>query len=537
MKARGSQFFDSLNIDTFLIFVSIINRKIMKKRTFLILVTTIVGMCSIIYELLISTASSYFLGNSVKQFSLIIGFYMAAMGLGAYLAKFFKKDLLYRFIQIELWLGLVGAFSVPLCYLYFLFADYQGYNLFVFLLITVIGTLTGLEVPLLTRILEKDDSLRNNISNILAFDYLGALIATIAFPFFLIPFVGIYKSSLIFGLINIFVGAASLVVFREHIEQYARRSRLLFSIIISVGLIVVFCLITSNQIMQRWSNGIFKHPVVYSAQSPYQDITITKNNEETRLYLNGAIQFSSKDEYRYHEALVHIPMMQLDAPRNVLLLGGGEGLAAREVLKYDVHGVDLVDIDPAITSLGQENATFKALNQQSLSDPKIKIHHQDAFKFLIESKETYEVIIADLPDPTSENLARLYSHAFYKLVLSRLSPNGVFVTQATSSTLTPQAFWCIDKTLREAGFSFTYPYQINVPSFGNWGFILASMPSRSLKYDETISTRFLESEIMNHLFYIPKDQRDMEVLPNFLDSPILMEYYLNHWRELNHESK
>ena len=509
----------------------------LNKKSFLILTTFLVGMCSIIYELLISTASSYFLGNSVKQFSLIIGFYMAFMGLGAYVSKLFKTNLIYHFIVIELLLGLVGAFSVPLCYTYFLYADYDGFNLFVFFLISIIGVLTGLEVPLLTRILEDDFSLKDNISTILTFDYLGALIATIAFPFFLVPFVGIYKSSLLFGLLNIVVGFATFLFFRKEIKLTQLRSRVLGLVIFSLVSIIIFSIAVSNSFMKRWNNGIFKHPVIYSEQTSYQDITLTKTKDDLRLYLNGAIQFSSRDEYRYHEALVHLAMMQHPNPQRILLLGGGEGLAAREVLKYDVSKIDLVDIDPAITELSEKMALLKTLNNNALTSEKVNVINDDAFKYLLESKNVYDVIICDLPDPNTEGLAKLYSNAFYNLVLNNLHPDGIMVTQATSPTLSPNAFWCIEKTMESVGIEHRYPYHVDVPTFGNWGFIMVSRNELALKYEEKIPTRFLEKELLQHIFYFPKDTRRASVLPNNLDQPILLEYYLEHWRALNHEVK
>jgi len=509
----------------------------MQKKTFLILITILVGMCSIMYELLISTTSSYFLGNSVQQFSLIIGFYMAFMGLGAYFSKLFKENLIYNFILIELFLGLVGAFSVPLCYVYILYADFVGFNFFVFLTISIIGILTGLEVPLLTRILEYDYDLKDNISNILSFDYLGALIATIAFPFFLLPFVGVFKSSLFFGLLNIIAGLVTFLFFKEEIKIPKRKKRLLGLAVASIIAIILFSIGATKSFMSRWQNGIFKHPVIYSEQSAYQDITVTKTNNEFRLYLNGAIQFSSSDEYRYHEALVLLPMMQHPNPKKVLLLGGGEGLAAREIYKYPIDRLDLVDIDPAITELSTKMAALQHLNQGTLEKVETHIHHEDAFTYLLHSDQLYDIIICDLPDPNSESIAKLYSQAFYQLAKSRLSKDGLLVTQATSPTLTPNAFWCIEKTLQESGFAYTYPYQVNVPSFGNWGFVLASSKQVFFTYDEDIPTMFLEPQILNHIFYFPKDNRSKSILPNQLDQPILMDYYLEHWKRLNHEQR
>ena len=507
------------------------NKKII--NLFLIFTTVIVGMCSIIYELLISTTASYFLGNSVQQFSIIIGIYMASMGLGSWLSRFINSELLYRFIQVEIVLGLVGALSVPLCYFYFSHSDFTGFSLFTYLIITIIGVLTGLEVPLLTRILEGKESLKDNLSNILAFDYLGALIATLIFPFFLIPFVGLFKSSLIFGLINVWIGLLTFVVFRSSISSN-KRSQLIWLGGTSVTLLVGFMLFQSSKILIDWNNKIYKYDVVYEDRTPYQNIVLTESAAEFRLYLNGAIQFSSKDEYRYHEALVHIPAQQLTEVKKALILGGGEGLALRELLKYDeLEQVVLVDLDPAIVDLSKNFTSIKKLNGSALTDPRVEIITADAFTYLSTHEDIYDLIIVDLPDPTSESLARLYSDVFYKLLFKSLSADGVMVTQATSPELTPDAFWCINATLEQIENVSTFPYHVHIPSFGEWGFIMAKRDDRlKTTFRTDIDYRYLENGIMHHLLYFPKDKRLRNILPNTLDRPILLDYYLVHWQSL-----
>lgn len=500
-----------------------------QRKLFLILTTLIVGMCSIVYELLVSTAASYFLGNSVKQFSLIIGFYMAAMGVGSYLSSFIQKDLLYRFVQTELLLGLVGAFSVPLIYIYFAYADLAGFQLFALLLISVIGLLTGLEVPLLTRILEKDFELKDNIANILAFDYLGALVATLIFPFFLIPFMGIYKSSLIFGMINICVGFATFIYFYRELSLPSLKRNLVYLSFASSIAVVLLCLFLASQFLSGWNRKIFKKPVIHHEETPYQSIVLTRGAKDTRLYLNGGIQFSSKDEYRYHEALVHYALMQLDNPKKVLVLGGGEGLAVREILKYEsVRQVEVVDIDPRITELSSTVASITEVNQGSLLDPRVRIINQDAFRFLTDTQDFYDAIICDLPDPTNETLSRFYSNAFYKLLDRHLNRGGIIATQATSPDMVPRAFWCINASIKAGGFEYSYPYHAYVPSFGNWGFIMASHHPLDIQFKDDIETKYLSAEQMQHAFFFSKDSYLPHTLPNQLDQPILLDYYLDH---------
>ena len=239
-----------------------------------------------------------------------------------------------KFIIVELLLGLVGAFSVPLCYYYFAYSDASGYQIFVLFLVFLIGALTGFEVPILTRIMEVKFDLKDNISNILTFDYLGALVATLIFPFFLVPMVGLYKSSMIFGLINISVGLTTIYLYKDYLQANKSFKRLLTLFTIVLMIVIGYMISVSDAYLDKWNSSIYKYPVVYSENSPYQNISVTDQPDEFRLYLNGAIQFSSRDEYRYHEALTHIPLQQVDKVERVLLLGGGEGLAAREILKY-----------------------------------------------------------------------------------------------------------------------------------------------------------------------------------------------------------
>ena len=204
--------------------------------------------------------------------------------------------------------------------------------------------------------------------------------------------------------------------------------------------------------------------------SPYQRIVITRWKDDVRLFLNGHLQFSSRDEYRYHEALVHPGLQSLTRPRRVLVLGGGDGLAVREILKYDsVDTVTLVDLDPEMTRLFSQHQALTRLNQNSLSSPKVKIINADAFLWLEENRDFFDFVVADFPDPTNYSLGKLYTTAFYRLLRRHLSENGVAVIQSTSPLFARRSYWCIVKTLQSVGFQVT-PYHTYVPSFGEWGF-------------------------------------------------------------------
>lgn len=507
------------------------------KRKFLIVSIFIVGSCSIIYELLISTTSSYFLGSSVKQFSLTIGFYLASMGVGSYLSRIIKKEVLLRFIQLELVLGIIGAFCVPFIYAVFAYAGFGATQYATLFIIILIGILTGLEVPLITTILSEKTPEKENISDVLTFDYLGALLATLLFPFFLIPFVGVFKTSFIFGLINIGVGILNLYFFRDELKLKSKR--VLWGSFTVITIVLLSMLFVSNGLLKNWNDKLYTSKVNYHEQSNYQNIVLTKNTDEFRLYLDGVIQFSSRDEYRYHEALVHIPMCMINAPKQILILGGGEGLAAREVLKHTtVEKITIVDLDPSLTHLAATNKDFITLNGGVLKHPKVEIINTDAFVFLSQTDKKFDVVIADLPEPTNESLARLYTDFFYKTLKSKLNTKGVFITQAGSTILTPKAFWCTNTTLKAAGFKNTLPLHANIPSFGDWGFVLASDNTLSFNADKLPNDlKFIDNNAFLFMNYFPKDLQPIAIKVNNIDKLPILNYYLEEWEKLHIENK
>ncbi|MFQ5588471.1 MAG: polyamine aminopropyltransferase [Nitrospiria bacterium] len=501
-----------------------------KEISILIISIFIAGLCSIIYELLISTASSYFLGDSVKQFSITIGLYMAAMGMGSYISRLIKKNLLSKFIAVEILLGFLGGMSVPI--LYFCYAYTRFYSFYMVLVILAIGILIGLEIPLLTRIMQRYYTLKINISTVLSIDYLGALIATLLFPFILLPFLGTFKSALFFGLINMGIGFLNLWCFRDTLQIQRRKLYASASAAVSLTLLVFF--LSAPILLNTWSNSLYEDRIILSEQTRYQKIILTKNKDDIRLFLDGNLQFSSIDEYRYHEALVHVPFGLAPKRSRVLLLGGGDGLAIREMLKYpDVEHITVVDIDPEITRISMENPHLSRMNGGSLKDARVTIVHADAFVFLKENRAAYDVVIADLPDPNNTGLSRLYSKTFYQLVRARLAPQGIFLTQATSPYYAKKAFWCIDETLQAAGLQ-TKPYHAYIPSFGDWGFILAARENLNPQVLKiAVPTRYLEETLLDSLFVFSKDMLSEEAAPSTLDQPVILSYYLDGWRYWN----
>ncbi|KMT23261.1 polyamine aminopropyltransferase [Clostridium cylindrosporum] len=497
----------------------------------LMLTTLIISGCSIIYEVLISAVSSFLVGDSIKQFSITIGLYMSAMGLGSYLSKHIKRRLFDWFVSVEIGVGILGGISTLVLFLSNIYIE--SYELIMYIEIILIGTLVGLEIPLLTRIIEDNTkNLRITLSTIFSFDYIGGLIGSIAFPLFLLPKFGYFTTAFLVGALNIIVSLIIIYRYSEYIDNI--RSFKLVSIII---LILMLCgTIFSDNIAKSIEGRLYRDKVILSEQTKYQNIVLTKHKDDLRLFINGNIQFSASDEYRYHETLVHIPMNVAKNAKKVLILGGGDGLALREILKYPkVEKVTLVDLDKEMVKLGKTNRHIVKLNENSLSSSKLRIVNDDAFKFIENSKEVYDVIIVDLPDPNNESLNKLYTNVFYRLCGNSLASTGAMAIQSTSPYYAKEAYWCINKTLEEEGFN-VIPYHVEVPTFGDWGFQLVTKYPINIKNIKVgIETRFLNDESIDRLFKFSKDEIVIKgsLSTNTLVKPHLLKYYLdavNVWR-------
>ena len=500
----------------------------------LIFATFVAGLCSIVYELLIATTGSYFLGDSIRQFSLVIGFYMAFMGVGSYFSRMVpEKHLLSLFVIFEIILGLVGGLSVPFLYLSFAYFDLFQFS--IILVTSIVGLLIGLEIPLLSRLMSAHYELKENISTILSLDYFGALLATLLFPFLLLPMMGVFKTSLFFGLINMSIGFTVVYYFSDVLKVEKKKTLYGFSIAALLMLGATFFF--SKQLLGLWTNELYEDRVILAKETPYQQIVMTKQNEDIRFFLNGNLQFSSLDEYRYHESIVHIPMIDCDC-KNILLLGGGDGLAIRELLKYpDVETITLVDLDPNVTQISKTNPHIQSLNQHALDDPKVTVINMDAFLYLRKVEELFDLVIIDLPDPNNTSLARLYSREFYWSIRSVLSEKGRFITQATSPYYAKKAFWTIHSTIQAAGFQSVVPFHISVPSFGEWGFIIGSQAQfpadvNEMSFDRLsrLETKYIDQHSIARALSFEKDMVLKMPQVSTLDSPVVLDYYLAGWK-------
>lgn len=495
------------------------------------LAVVVVALGGIIYELLLGTISSYLLGDSVLQFSLTIGLFLFGMGIGSLLAPHAGKSPEETFILVESALALLGGNSVLILYAAYIFTPYP-YPVFV-LLVTTIGVFVGMEIPLLLRMFRQDQQTVVLVSRILSLDYLGALLASLLFPLLLLPTLGIMPTAYAVGLSNMAIAVLLYVLFRRAIPM---RKAVVLPVLALGTVAMAAGLIGAGPLGAILEACLYTDAVVFSRQSAYQKIVVTRSGSDTRLYLNGHIQFSSLDEHRYHEALVHVPLGLVRAPEQVLVLGGGDGLTVRELLKYPrLNAITVVDLDRAVTDMASSLSHLTDLNQHSLKHPKVKLIHQDAMQYLADGNShgaaLFDVILIDLPDPSNEALAKLYTREFYRLVERRLAKDGVLATQATSPHFYQQTFWTIHATIRSAGMA-PVPYHAKIPSFGDWGFVVAAKhPLNISRLTIGVSTRYLNSDMARQLFDFDSElQPDNREYPasTFYDPVVLYTYQREH---------
>lgn len=494
----------------------------------LIVSVFVVASCGLAYELIMAALASYLLGDSILQFSSIIGVYMFAMGIGAHLTRYISdRDALSRFIDIEILVGIVGGVSALLLFVLFGFSA-APFRSVLYGLVLIIGIITGMELPLVMRVLNlREVEFKEVVSRVLTFDYLGALAVSLLFPLILAPKLGMARSALLFGILNTAVALLTARLFKQELPRY-QRLRMRGNIVLLV-LLLFFCY--ANHITNKAEQHYFGDPVVFSTASPYQRLVITKWHNDTRLFLNGNLQFSSMDEARYHEALVLPVMEQNPQASRILILGGGDGLAAREVLKYpQVSQITLVDLDASMTRVFRTSAALRELNQNSLNHSKLRIINADAAQWLQHNQEKFDVVIIDFPDPSNFSLGKLYSVPMYRMVARHLNPHGNLVVQSTSPYFAPNAFWCIVNTLEAAGLK-TLPFHVYVPSFGEWGYVMANQTGEFLIPDHyRVPTRYLDAETTREMFVFPKDMQRRAVEPNHLNTQKLVEYFEADWR-------
>ncbi len=492
----------------------------------LLLSIFVIAACGLIYELLAGTLASYLLGDSVLQFSTVIGSYLFAMGIGSYLSKFVARGLVTRFVTIEIMVGLVGGLSSTILFLAFAYT--QGFRVLLYALVIVIGTLVGLEIPLMMRILKDRFEFRDLVAQVLTFDYLGALGASLVFPLWLVPQLGLVRGAIFFGLLNLAVALWTTFLFQDRIGSATR----LRVICLAAMAVLSMGMAYADHILDLADSALYADEVIFARNTRYQRIVLTKWRDDLRLFLNSHLQFSSRDEHRYHEALVHPGLSAVPGARRLLVLGGGDGLAVREMLKYPgVESITLVDLDREMTDLFATHPVLKEFNMGSLRAPKVKVINADAFPWLETNREMFDFVVIDFPDPTNYSLGKLYTTAFYRLLARHLSQGGLAVAQSTSPLFARQSFWCVAETMKAAGFR-TYPYHAYVPSFGEWGFVLAGKRDYEPPQSLPAGLKYLTPGMIPQLFQFPADMGPVPAEVNRLNDQVLVRLYEREWREV-----
>ncbi|MBX9669973.1 MAG: polyamine aminopropyltransferase [Candidatus Obscuribacterales bacterium] len=494
--------------------------------TYALLITAfVISTCGLIYELIAGTVASYLLGDSVTQFSTVIGVYLFSMGIGSFLSRYVDKEIIRTFVQVEMLVGLVGGCSAALLFLSF--EHVENFRILLYSIVTIIGILVGLEIPLLMRILKDRLEFKELVSQVFTFDYVGALLASLLFPLLLVPYLGLVRSSFLFGILNAAVSIWTLQLFRNDLKNLL----VLRAMAVAVALVLTGGFIFSDQLMTVAETSSYQEPIIFSKSSPYQRIVITCKGKEVRLFLNGNLQFNSRDEYRYHEALVHPAMASLKDPQDILVLGGGDGMAVRELLKYPaVKSITLVDLDPQITDLFKNKGLLAQLNNNALVDPRVKIINQDAFVWLRGSAEKFDCAIIDFPDPSNFSLGKLYSDTFYRAVKRALKPEGIAVIQSTSPYVAKNSYWCVVNTLKSVGFQ-TKPYHVYVPSFGDWGYVIASNRPFVAAENYPAGLRYVSRESLVQMLIFPPDMMPTEQCINKLNNQKLVHLFESEWSE------
>jgi len=487
----------------------------------------VVAACGLVYELAAGALASYLLGDSVLQFSTIIGSYLFAMGIGSYLSRFFDRQLPAHFLRIELLVALIGGALPAVLFLAGAFVP-GAFRFLLYTLVLVVGTLVGLEIPLVMRILRRNVALKDLVSQVLTFDYLGALAVSLAFPLVLVPQLGLIRTGLLFGVMNAAVAVWALWLFRHELRHFRAHAA---ACALTLGALTAG-FVAADHITTLAEDHFYQDRVVFTTTSPYQRLVVTAGRSGHKLFLNGNLQFAERDEYRYHEALVHPVMSAHGAPKKVAVLGGGDGMAVREVLKYPgVESVTLVELDPAMTAVFSTRPALTRLNGDALRSPKVRIVNQDAFKWLETTTEVFDVVIVDFPDPTNFSIGKLYTTSFYALLDQRLSASGYAVVQTTSPLVARRSYWTVVSTLEASGF-VTAPYHANVPSFGEWGFVVAShrpfSPTTQAR-DLPPGLRYLNPQTLPLLFDFPLDMARVPAGVNRLSNQALVYTYEREW--------
>lgn len=524
-------------------------KNISVQRLVLRLASLVFGFTAMVHENILAATASLLAGDTFQQYAIIIGLTVGGMGIGFKLSeKVGDNNIVKNFVWSEVILTAWAGFSILLAYWAYAYLN-DGFIWFIRFQALTISILVGLEDALLIRSVEQESGdLKKTISWILSLGHLGSAVAGFTFAGWLLPMFGVFNLALIMGLIDGGMTLLIIVTMRQKIDF-----RLVSASLLVVVLGLIAALLTADISTRILKQNLYEDPIVAEWVSPYGQKTLTCDRTlspeglpHCRLFINGQLQFSSKDERQYHELLIH-PAMAItkdrvkNRPINVLIAGGGDGLATRELLKYsEVGKIVVVDLDPQMTNELALQEPIVSYNQGAFKDDRVEIVNADAFIWMRDvNQEEFDLIIVDLVDPDSEMTAKLYSVEYYQLIRNQtLARGGIFVTQSTSPWYSPKTFWTIHLTLAEA-FPSVIPFRWAVPSFGDWGWQMASdipFDATQIEVDNT-KTEWLTSDgFQASLFfgkdeYLIHDELQRQKVVSHVDNPAVLFFYQKEWQD------
>ena len=552
-----------------------------KQLDWAVLVILAIGAgCGLVYEYLLSHYAGRILGAVEQAIYGIISVMMIFMGIGSFLARYIKNPFA-GFAWLEVLLAFIGASSVLLIGGIFavavlipqLLADTfslppdliprggliaSGEALarwMPYVVAALLGGLIGMEIPLIGEIRSQiyADNSKNDLGAIYGIDYLGAGIGAILWVFVMLS-LDVSLAGALTASVNLLIGAVFFYLFKDKIPSAPWL--LIAHVVVALWVLQVFSYGTD------WSaemeDMLYRDTVVYRTNTRYQHLVITERiTDPTKptvltFFINGRTQFASNDEHMYHSMLTYPALAASARQDHILIIGGGDGLATRDVLRWNPTKVTLLDLDrdlvalfktPLLDDAGKVvNQRLMTANQNAFNDARVQTVFGDAFinmDALIRAEQVFDVIIIDLPDPSHPDLNKLYSSRFYHKVFNVLAGDGAMVVQSTSPYHAKDTFISIGKTVKQADFKHVQQYHHNVPSFGEWGFTIATKNGLSaqqrlhnlqrLKVDDGWITKplMLAAFEFGKNFYQDAD----EVQVNRLGSMVAYQYHHTDWKK------
>jgi spermidine synthase len=528
------------------------------------------GASGLVNEYVLATITTYILGNSIEQFSMVIASMMLMMGVSGFVqSKMSDDNLLQKFIAVEVIMALLGGFAPLAIYAAYGYLE-NSFQIVHYFFVLSVGFLIGFEIPLVMRIIDQHKiKLKTNLTLVYAMDYVGAFVGAVIWVQYLLKNYPLTEISFIVAGFNFIVASITIIYFLK--QKLILNPTIYIIILLVTSALLIMGFASNRDISSLLEQRFYEDPIVHKETTKYQHLVITHNSAsgDTRLYINGNTQFSSLDEKRYHDFLVH-PLMEATTSRNnLLILGGGDGLALREVNKYpDVRNITVVDLDPDMVKMASTNKLLTDLNNNSFKNANIAtlpfqvidsgarqgvylsenglenesnwvasvtVYNIDADLFLRDKpKQKWDAVIIDLPDPSGIEISKLYSKQFYQNLKRYLTADAYISIQSTSPYHAKDAYLAIGNTLKSAGFK-VLPYRQNIPSFGDWGYYLAwttdekplALKNRlSQLKDLSVATDFITAELLASSFAFGKGElQTTRPCINTLMEPCLLTAY------------